>query len=569
MKYIGSFFRKSTLSKEEIESQLLFLAKESVNHIVLESRCGISTNYKSLKENFRKDEISFFKNNTPLICIYKKAKPNIYSSKYSKTWDDTTFRKDIPISSNALMTLSLLRLCPYYENFKGISKSLYKKSAFYKNISKLQLEFYYNYLRNNEGFFVDKKNEESSSKSDFNLIEKEDEVSYVDQAFMMLAYYMYSYVAPDDPDSKNYRDFSFQILNMFSNFKDELYSLSIEDCCKINYCLNRLLYYSNNEECRQLVLDLSDFILCKYYESSKTFSDLETTTLLSLNMYLSYKNTNILIFKDAYLDLIELFTNLFNDNKGIIVKGSDKKEYKYTNVEISLYLINLINSAKVDDDDFEKKEAVISKIYKNYIVNSGMVTSFPDAPNLDSCERYRNFSMKSEDLIDESMFRMPNANSPELTGLAPIFIKNIKYSKKKSSFSSDKTTFDSTKNMFIFFTIIDNFIDKYISYVTCEPDDNLVPLPIEQIENIDDITDDKSSLNLNGNKISEEVISPNITEIENDKPSNPVIQEVSTPLIDQGLIRNVQTSEITVNQIDSTIENLDDKMKSILDSTDI
>ncbi len=72
MKYIGSFFKANSLSKEEIASQLLFLSKESVNHIVLESRCGISTNYKNLKENFKKEEISFFKNNTPLICIYKK-----------------------------------------------------------------------------------------------------------------------------------------------------------------------------------------------------------------------------------------------------------------------------------------------------------------------------------------------------------------------------------------------------------------------------------------------------------------------------------------------------------------
>ena len=95
LKYIGSFFKANSLSKEEIASQLLFLSKESVNHIVLESRCGISTNYKNLKENFKKEEISFFKNNTPLICIYKKAKPNIYSSKYSKTWDDTTFKKDM------------------------------------------------------------------------------------------------------------------------------------------------------------------------------------------------------------------------------------------------------------------------------------------------------------------------------------------------------------------------------------------------------------------------------------------------------------------------------------------
>ena len=341
MKYIGSFFKANSLSKEEIASQLLFLSKESVNHIVLESRCGISTNYKNLKENFKKDEISFFKNNTPLICIYKKAKPNIYSSKYSKTWDDTTFKKDIPVSSNALMTLSLLRLCSYYEKFKNINSALYKRAAFYKNLSKLQLEFYYTYLRNPEGFFVNKKNDESSSKSGLNISEKEDEMSYSDQALMMLAYYMYSKVAPEDSDSKTYEDFALQILNMFVNFKEELYSLSLDECCKIDYCLNNMLLYSNNEDCKLLVLDLSDFILNKYYESNSTFSNLETTSLLALNMYLSYKNTNILIFKDAYLDLIELFCNMFNDEKGIILKGTDKKEYKYSNMEICLYSLYL------------------------------------------------------------------------------------------------------------------------------------------------------------------------------------------------------------------------------------
>lgn len=569
MKYIGSFFRANSLSKEEIESQLLFLAKESVNHIVLESRCGISTNYKSLKENFRKDEISFFKNNTPLICVYKKAKPNIYSSKYSKTWDDTTFKKDIPISSNALMTLSLLRLCSYYNNFKGIDKSLFKKSAFYKNLSKLQLEFYYNYLRNSEGFFIDKKNEDSSSKSDFNLSEKETEVSFSDQAFMMLAYYMYSYVVPDDPDSKSYKDFSFEILNMFSNFKEEIYALSIEDCCKINYCLNRMLYYSNNEECRDLVLDLSDFILCKYYESNKTFSDLESTSLLSLNMYLSYKNTNILIFKDAYLDLIELFTNMFDDSKGIIIKGADKKEYKYTNIEISLYLTNLIMSSNLNDDDFDKKEGIISKVYRNYIVNSGMVTSFPDAPNPDSCERYRGFSMKSDDLINESMFRMPNANSPELTGLAPIFLKNLKYSKKKSSFSSDKTTFDSTRNMFIFFTIIDNFLDRYIKFITNEPEENLVDLPIEQIENIADLSEDPTSIILKSDCTSEPVVPPNVNQIENKMLTKPlIIPQISTPIVGVSpLPRNISNEGDLGYNTDNNKENLDDKMRNILDST--
>ena len=567
MKYIGSFFKANSLSKEEIASQLLFLSKESVNHIVLESRCGISTNYKNLKENFKKDEISFFKNNTPLICIYKKAKPNIYSSKYSKTWDDTTFKKDIPVSSNALMTLSLLRLCSYYEKFKNINSALYKRAAFYKNLSKLQLEFYYTYLRNPEGFFVNKKNDESSSKSGLNISEKEDEMSYSDQALMMLAYYMYSKVAPEDSDSKTYEDFALQILNMFVNFKEELYSLSLDECCKIDYCLNNMLLYSNNEDCKLLVLDLSDFILNKYYESNSTFSNLETTSLLALNMYLSYKNTNILIFKDAYLDLIALFCNMFNDEKGIILKGTDKKEYKYSNMEICLYLTNLLMSFDLDEDSSDKRENIISKVYKNYIVNSGIVTSFPDAPNLDSHERYKKFSLKPDDLIDESMFRMTNANSPELTGLAPIFTKNLKYSTKKSIFTSDKTTFDSTKNMFIFFVFINSFIDKYIDFITDTPKEKKSAMLVEEIDSLKNVQKINKLPKLNNFNSKTPIVPPDAGESDYNSITNEnQVDEISPPPTNPNLTREI--SEYSDSSIDKK-EDLDDKMKNILDSTDL
>ncbi|MDM0492236.1 hypothetical protein QTH10_11305 [Clostridium perfringens] len=567
LKYIGSFFKANSLSKEEIASQLLFLSKESVNHIVLESRCGISTNYKNLKENFKKDEISFFKNNTPLICIYKKAKPNIYSSKYSKTWDDTTFKKDIPVSSNALMTLSLLRLCSYYEKFKNINSALYKRAAFYKNLSKLQLEFYYTYLRNPEGFFVNKKNDESSSKSGLNISEKEDEMSYSDQALMMLAYYMYSKVAPEDSDSKTYEDFALQILNMFVNFKEELYSLSLDECCKINYCLNNMLLYSHNEDCKLLVLDLSDFILNKYYESNSTFSNLETTSLLALNMYLSYKNTNILIFKDAYLDLIELFCNMFNDEKGIILKGTDKKEYKYTNMEICLYLTNLLMSFDLDEDSSDKRENIISKVYKNYIVNSGIVTSFPDAPNLDSHERYKKFSLKPDDLIDESMFRMTNANSPELTGLAPIFTKNLKYSTKKSIFTSDKTTFDSTKNMFIFFVFINSFIDKYIDFITDTPKEKKNTMLVEEIGSLKEVQKINKLPKLNKPNSKPSIVPSDAGESDyNSIINQDQVPEISPPPTNPNLTREI--SEYSDSSLDKK-EDLDDKMKNILTSTDL
>ena len=465
------------------------------------------------------------------------------------------------------MTLSLLRLCSYYEKFKNINSALYKRAAFYKNLSKLQLEFFYTYLRNPEGFFVNKKNDESSSKSGLNISEKEDEMSYSDQALMMLAYYMYSKVAPEDSDSKTYEDFALQILNMFVNFKEELYSLSLDECCKIDYCLNNMLLYSNNEDCKLLVLDLSDFILNKYYESNSTFSNLETTSLLALNMYLSYKNTNILIFKDAYLDLIELFCNMFNDEKGIILKGTDKKEYKYSNMEICLYLTNLLMSFDLDEDSSDKRENIISKVYKNYIVNSGIVTSFPDAPNLDSHERYKKFSLKPDDLIDESMFRMTNANSPELTGLAPIFTKNLKYSTKKSIFTSDKTTFDSTKNMFIFFVFINSFIDKYIDFITDTPKEKKSAMLVEEIDSLKNVQKINKLPKLNNFNSKTPIVPPDAGESDFNSITNEnQVDEISPPPTNPNLTREI--SEYSDSSIDKK-EDLDDKMKNILDSTDL
>ena len=171
MKYIGQFFRMNSLSIEEIESQLLFFCRESLKHIVLESRCGICINYKTLKPLASDNYIENFKNNTPLLCIYKKGKPNIYSSKYSKSWDMSTFKKDVLILPNALMTLSMLETTKYYDRFQGINSSIYNISKLYKDLSKIQLDFYYNHLRNAEGFFVNKNDERQTESKEFNFSE--------------------------------------------------------------------------------------------------------------------------------------------------------------------------------------------------------------------------------------------------------------------------------------------------------------------------------------------------------------------------------------------------------------
>lgn len=463
MKYIGPFFRMNSISTKEIESQLLFLCRESLKHIVLESRCGISITPKNLRSSMSNDDIGQFKNNNPLLCIYRKAKPNIYSSKHSKSWDNSTFKKEIPIESNAFMTLSMLQSTTYYDNFRGIDEEIYNISKLYKSLSKLQLEFYYTYLRNNEGFFISKKNGETQNDSEFNLYEKDSKYSFSEQAYMMLAYYTYAEKCPNDEDSINYKSFSLDILEMFLHFKDNIYDLPFYECCKIAFCFNIMYEYCKDERCKELLIDISEFILSKYHELNPTLSNLETTALLALDLIMCYNNTKISLFKDAYIDILTLFNDLYNVDKNTLQKPSDKKEIKYYSEEIMLYLINMLVYYNMDENKDKDINNLICQVYKQYCVNSGLITSFPEAPNLDSSERYLNLSLRSKDLLDESMFRMATSATPELTGLASTFIKSVNYSTKKETFSNAKVSFDSNRNMFLFFVTFYFLLPKYNS----------------------------------------------------------------------------------------------------------
>lgn len=467
MKYIGSFFRMNSISLSEIESQLLFFSRESIKHLALESKCGIPISQKILKKNFSSNDYNIIKELNPIMAIYKKAKPNIYYSKHSKTWDDTTFKKELLVSSNALMTLSILKLATHYKNFKNIDDSLFELSKTYTKIAKIQLDFYYENLRNSEGFFVNKKSLSISNNSYPDLSDKSATFSFSDQGYMMLAYYMYSKITEDIKEAETFRSFSLEILEMFDSRKEFLYEESFEECSQICYTLNIMYSISKNPKCKNLLLDMSDFILSNYLDYGVSEKDISITTLTSLNLYLAYKNTNLLVFKEAFSDMCRSFKNLFNEDMLTFIKPGDKKDIKYYNLELSLYLINLMLYSKTTTDEDETKllNELICNFYKETLVNSSLITSFPEAPNLDSPERYKHFSCKSCDLLDDIMFTLPNVSTPGSSLLAPIYSKCINYSRKKNEFSNPRITFESFSNLFINFLVLDFFSDDYIKFI--------------------------------------------------------------------------------------------------------
>lgn len=394
--------------------------------------------------------------------MYRKASPTFIHSKNSNGFDEETFKKEINPSTNALMSLCLLELLDYYRGFENIDKSIYSINEIYKNLVKDQLDFYSIHLRNREGVFVDKKNILESNSKNFNLVDKDKKFKFSDQSFMMIAYYLYSIKNPNDESSDLYKEFSEQILKMFCDFKDQIYDCSLDEICKVLLSLNVLYSYNyNNDELKDLIIDLADYAMCKFDEKDYYIDSLDTTSLCSIVLTLSYKHTKIITFSEKTTEIINRLYTLYDEDKGAFYKLSSKKEIKYSCFDITFYIIAFIIYQSIISNSNEYR-IMISTIYKKFIINSGLITSWPEAPTLDDYERYRGFSLNSNDMVDESYFRMPNIPTPDSTGVAPIFNKYITYNKRKDSFSISKNTFDSYRNFLNFFLLIHLFKDEYM-----------------------------------------------------------------------------------------------------------
>lgn len=496
LRYIGPFFRMNSLSEKEINGQLFYLSKEAVKTIVLNSRCGLVSQIKKYNKLSSSIDITTNSNFSPLLCVYRKASPTFIHSKNSNGFDEETFKKEINPSTNALMSLCLLELLDYYRSFENIDKSIYSINEIYKNLAKDQLDFYSTHLRNREGVFVDKKNILENNAKNFNLVDKDKKFKFSDQAFMMIAYYLYSIKNPNDESSDLYKEFSEQILKMFCDFKDQIYDCSLDEICKVLLSLNILYSYNdNNAELKDLIIDLADYAMCKFDEKDYYINSLDTASLCSIVLTLSYKHTKILTFSEKTTEIINRLYTLYDEDKGAFYKLSSKKEIKYSCFDITFYILAFIIYQNIINSSNEYR-MMISTIYKKFIINSGLITSWPEAPTLDDYERYRGFSLNSKDMVDESYFRMPNIPTPDSTGVAPIFNKYITYNKRKDSFSISKNTFDSYRNFLNFFLLIHLFKDEYMDELGLLEDSMLSTSEVRssQEESINTVTESSDSI---------------------------------------------------------------------------
>jgi hypothetical protein len=442
----------NSLSPKEISGQLFHLSKESIKTLVLNSKCGLLVQLRTSKKSSI-DDISILNNFSPLLCLYRKASPLFVHNKSSHGFDESSFKKEINPSTNAFMTLCLLELSEYYSHYSDGKRNISSLEKPFKYIAKEQLQFYSENLRNNEGLFVEKKNISDGNSKGFSLVDKDDKFKFSDQAIMMDAYLLYSHYNESDKDSNDFIKFSHEILDMFTKYKSALYDLSFDECVLIFLALNVFYKYSSDSDAKELILDLGDFLISKFQEKDYYLDSIDDCALFSICLMEAYKHTEIISFKEIAKEITEKLISLYDSDKNIFVKLSDKKESKYSCLEVNLYLLCLLMYS-LQEDKITELRPIISGFYRKFFVNGGLLTSWPEAPTLDEVERYRKLSLRSDDMLDETYFRMPVLPTPKSTGLAPIFVKSLSYSKKKDSLNAKRNSFDSNKNMLNFFLII-------------------------------------------------------------------------------------------------------------------
>ena len=201
-----------------------------------------------------------------------------------------------------------------------------------------------------------------------------------------------------------------------------------------------------------ILFDLFDLLEEKYnhWDSEKINDKLQSLCLLNINFLCGYKNLSLLKYKDLANEIYQTLNSVYDSELGIFIKKSEKKTIDFSAEEIVLYTLCQVLMTKLNPEESQK---ILTEVYKRQLINSGLVLSWPDSPSLDSAERYRNFSNKAEDLLDESYFRMPSISTPEINELAPIFVKSISYNKKKDTFEASKNSFYSSKNIPLLYTI--------------------------------------------------------------------------------------------------------------------
>ncbi|MDI6619608.1 MAG: hypothetical protein QME45_13230 [Clostridiales bacterium] len=471
---------KNAPSLNQILCQSLWYSQCCVLSVAFMSGFGIPWNYDEnmvrewLNPNdIKKDELNVHENMTVLRAVYKKGNPH-YCNAYNGNiddyqnylWDDNSFKKTITPSSQAYLIMDEIMLAKYFHNCaKGCyreSKNINGKivdSHLLINSAKIQGKFASDYLRNEDGLFVSKKDISENPYGDPVLEDQEEQPDISDQALMLKAFSMLSYACknPDYPMfedegfSLEFKKYADELYVVFKDSYDEIFESKTKDICSvisasIEYCrlceskpdaANFITSLALELDSR---IDMSGNVLRFPYENK--LSSNSTCFMVLKTLMESYRFTGIEKFLNTAKALYRKLNLLWNSNACLYALDSDDK-YRYTARDVSFVIAGL-NSLRLFADGDMAGDAKSKLIYyfNNAVNNSKISQSRFAPPSVSDFETLFNNKRFKDGKVDSPFSDSDIPDHLDIE-IAPVFAKKFTYKTKKNNFSINSSSFYS------------------------------------------------------------------------------------------------------------------------------
>lgn len=451
--HLGKFLKLSSLDFPLVEYQIFNFSKESLKQIFLNSKCGEIINGKEFKDKPSNSHLIDSKNIYPIYFVYKKAKPKIKTEKNILNWKDHKIKKQINMLSNSYMTLCLLILSEYYNEFIKDDKIRKDVVKFYVCSAKCQLNYYVENFRNELGLFVDKKliennSDKKDSKLNFECLNND--FNFPSQAFLMCAFLKCSKMLKENSPYKiPFLNFSMEMEKMFIKFREEILKQKSKHTIDT---INALTFYilekgKSDEEILNVLFEIIETFTCNHSITSlKTHEKIILyQSFINLKRFMKNLNDENYYIKDLLCEYIWEFEEIFSRKDFI----EQELLNTYDLILFQLYLCK-----------FQKEKA--QKFFEETLLPSKVFSCFPNIPKKYESEKYFQFEHNKNCVIPDKYIKPYNYKTMEETNLTPIILKSVK---DKNKFSKPKIKFNSLINMKLIFLILSSLKSTIIKTI--------------------------------------------------------------------------------------------------------
>ena len=448
---------------DKMNAELAYMSLCNIKWGCLFSGTGILylADEKSLNKMFstveKNEETSKLISNIVLLkCLYKKSKPVFVKpsdeviNPGDYMWDMNKCNKTIISSVQSLCIVSLLKAAELVEASNPTLGIVMVKFA------RIIYDFITTYLRNEEGLFIDAENKTKYLTDELNIKPVQKDAKLVDQILMYEAF-LYLYGLTSKQDSLFYYSGNEKYLNEASNIYEYLhinrhllYDFSTKELCFTISSISRWYSIDTNikhkEEYKYLIIELTDELTSRIklngeimYSNNNLNSSSIPVSFSAVSAFLeAYKLTDIIKFKESSLKVYNYLDELYDIEYNLFHHGDNSKiSYSIKDMADIIKAIFLYNKIRKS----EKTSQMLINFYNSSILNSGIIQSMP--------QKYTKF-MNHE-------FTFPdNIPVTEEVKKAPVFLKSLRKSFKKSASVTVSKHYSSSYSLYASYIFLNN-----------------------------------------------------------------------------------------------------------------